>query len=161
MLQDFPNGIEKGGSGNAKLVEMKNGKFGKDFFTVRRQLNQDLAPVTFTMAANHRAPVRQAVQELDGAVVAQAHSGRESSDGRAFGLRQPFDSEQKLMLLGFQAMSARSFFTEMKELADAITEFRELAIASQGNFNFGRGTRHIYIVTRYNCRRGLVPSASL
>ena len=137
MLQDVLNGFQKSRSSNTKLFQMKNGKACEDLLTVRRELNQDLTPVAVTMAADDCAPVGKAVQKLDSTVVPQAHARRQGSNGRALAFRQPFYGEQKLMLLRLQAMSARSFFTEMQELPDSITEFGELTVTRLGQFRSG------------------------
>jgi hypothetical protein len=50
---------------------------------------------------------------------------RNGGDGGAAAFRQPFDREKKLMLIRFQSKGTGRALTELQELTDLITKFRQ------------------------------------
>ncbi len=62
---------------------MQNRELAQKLFAMRRQLDQNLTTVLVAMAADNGAPFNEAVDELDGAVVAQAKLLGECRHGRA------------------------------------------------------------------------------
>jgi hypothetical protein len=87
--------------------------------------------------------------------------------GGTSSLRQPFDCEQQLVLLGLDGPGSGGFFAEVQELTDAVPKFSELAVTRDRNIsavcfraNISAAESHMnnppcssYHDTRWLCRR--------
>ena len=73
----------------------------------------------------------QPVDQLDGAVMPDLQALSQFADGGRHFRRQTLDRQQQLVLLRFQAVSARRFLAVAQEPADVITEFRQRAKAGR------------------------------
>ena len=83
-----------------------------------------------TRLAHDGAMFSEPVDELDCAVMPQAKTRSKCGNGRTNSFRQSFDSEQQLVLLRLNPVSAGGCFAEVKELADSVAEFGKLFKAS-------------------------------
>jgi hypothetical protein len=91
--------------------------------------------ILIAVASRHRSLLHETVNQFHHAVMAKAEPVREGCDRGAGFFGQAFDGEEKLVLLRFNVTGASGFFAEVQELADAVTEFRKLAITCLGNIS--------------------------
>jgi hypothetical protein len=112
------------GAGGAQFVVMMERQFGENFFSFRGEREQDLAAVVSGAGATNKAARFQAVDEFDGAMVADLHAAGQFADARAYSGRHTFDGQHKLILAALEAGLLHHFFTEVQEAADLVTELR-------------------------------------
>jgi hypothetical protein len=96
-------------------------------FSVWRELNQHFTVVLIAGPAPQRSALDQPINQLDRTVVTKAELLRNGPHRRARAGRQAFDGEQKLVLLGFNALGAGGFLAEVQELPDTVPELGQLA----------------------------------
>ena len=75
-----------------------------------------------------RRDLDQAVNQPDGAVVAQLQSFRQFTHRDFIPSRKTFDGQQSLMLLGGNASSLSRLFAEMDKLSQRVAKLRERLI---------------------------------
>lgn len=100
---------------------------------MRGQLYENFAVIEVAMAPRYRSLLHQTVDQFHGAVMAKAKPVRERGNGGANPLGQAFNGQQELVLLRLDVTGTSGFLAEVQELADAVAEFRKLAIACLGN----------------------------
>ena len=96
------------------------------------------------------AGVFQAVDQFHGAVMLDEEARRDLSNSRLHVIRQAMDCEQKLMLLGLDAVFLCGSLAEVEESADLAAELGEVAVLLTVKV---LGGPHIYIVPRYKYGR--------
>jgi hypothetical protein len=85
--------------------------------------------ILIAVASLYCSLLHEAIDQLHGGVMAMTKPVREGRHRGASSFRQTLDSEEKLVLLRLDVTGASGLFTEVEELADAVTEFRKLAIS--------------------------------
>jgi hypothetical protein len=85
------------------------------------------------MLSRHGSLFLQPVDQLHCAVVAQAQTVRNRCHCRSCAFRQSPDGQQKLMLLWFHAMRARSLFGKVQKLPDPEAKLGKLAVIGCGD----------------------------
>ena len=98
-------------------------KLLQNSFTVRSNVQQDLAPVLTAAPAADKACGLQAVYQFHRAVVANLQPFRQFRDPWTDLPGQPFDCQQELVLLGLKSGFARRLLAEMQKSADEAPEF--------------------------------------
>ncbi len=94
----------------------------------RRQSNPHFALVFLSWLPDDRAGLLHTVDQLDCAVMLDEHARGYFTDGWLRVLRETVHSQQKLVLLGFDAVRFGRRFTEVEELANLSSEFRQIAV---------------------------------
>jgi hypothetical protein len=102
---------------------MQDGKTVQQGFAARREFHEHFAMIQVAVLSTYGAEVHQAIDQLNRAVMAKTKQVGERSNRRTRAFRQSFHCEQKLMLLGFNALGAGRFFAEAQKLADAVPKF--------------------------------------
>jgi hypothetical protein len=92
-------------------------------FAFRGEDHANLAAIGVVADALDEAVLRQAIDEADGAVMADEQMLGQLSDGRAVPVRKSSDGEQDLVLLRLEALGPGRLFAEVEEAADLVTEF--------------------------------------
>ena len=160
VVRHGPKRFRQSRSEDSQFFPVKNGKLMQQFLAMWSQFNQYFTMVLITMPASTAPCSTRRSTKLYRAVMAQAEPLREGGDGGPSSRRQPFDGEENLMLLWFDAFRPSSFFAEMQKLADPIAELGELAIPRHRNVSVGRFRANVLIagnhgrssriVSRYN-----------
>ena len=91
-------------------------------------MNQNLAAIGRVGLALHEARGFEPVYQLDGGVMAQREPVGQLGDGRVRAGREPFERQQRLMLLRLDSMSPCLHFAEVEKLAKLAPEIGELLI---------------------------------
>jgi len=112
----------------AELVFVRRGEPVEQLFATRRQSDHD-APAVFrrVFAADELQPF-EAVEEFDGAVVADLQSLGQFADRDGIASGESFDGEQGLMLLRGEPCAPGGIFAEPKELAQRVSERRQVFV---------------------------------
>ncbi len=119
----------------------------KDSLALSGQTNPNFAPIPGGGLTNDGAAVREAIDQFDGAVMAELEAIGKLADGGEFSRGESFDGQEKLMLLRLDAVGAGGILAIAEEFADPVAEFGEVTIG--GNRKISRRDRpHIYIVSR-------------
>jgi hypothetical protein len=101
---------------------MKNREPMQQHFAVWGQLDQHFAMILIARPALQSSAFDQPADQLDRTVVAQTELLRDCRHGWTRAGWQALDGEQKLMLLGFDALGTGGFLTEVQELPDTMAE---------------------------------------
>ncbi len=125
-----------------KFILMMERKSAQEPLAFGQQFDQHLATVGISTVPGNQFRTFQAVNQFDRAVMFQLHPLGDVANGWAQILRKPLDSEQQLMLLGFNAGVAGGHLAEMKKASNLVSEFGQGAIVELLN------RLHFCIVTR-------------
>lgn len=82
------------------------------FFSVARQLDQNLPAIIGAAQAAQKTPLDQTIDQLDRAMMLQLHAFGQHTDGGLQADRKAAHGQQQLMLLWLDAGLARSSFAE-------------------------------------------------
>ena len=112
-----------------------------------REPNQHFTVIFICRNPLDNSMLRQSVDQLNGAMMANQHPRCELSNRGLHTIRQAFDGQQELVLLRLDSMSTCLIFAEPQKPADLKAEFSQVLQLANCELNFSCG--HIPIVTRY------------
>lgn len=115
-----------------QLVAVRHGEFPKQCPAGGGEPDPDFPFVLRAWSPEDRAAVLQAVYKLDSAVMLNKQAAGQFANGGLHALGESANSEQELMLLGFEAVLFGGGFTEMEEAPDLAPEFGEVAVLLEG-----------------------------
>ncbi len=95
------------------------------------ETDQHLTAIFRARFAYDRATLFGAIDQLDGAVVAELKAIGKFADGGKFSCGEPFDGEKELVLLRFDSDGPGGVFAIAKEPADLVAEFGQIAIGGE------------------------------
>lgn len=104
---------------------MHASELAKDRFALRRDADQDAAPIARVRLTSDKTVAVEAVDEADRAVVPNLEPLREGADRWRGAARQAFQRQEQLMLLGVKTVSAGSALAEGQKPTNLITELCE------------------------------------
>jgi hypothetical protein len=136
-------GFHQAWAGLPQLLPVSAGEPAQAGRSFGRKADADLAAIVCAADPFDQAAGGEAVDQPDGAVVANQKVIGELADGGAFGLIEPLNGEEDLVLLRLEAFGAGGLLAEMDETADEKAEPAEGPVIGPG---------HIYIVPRYFMR---------
>jgi len=113
------------GAHRRELGEMVQRQLAEHRLSPRREFDEDLASVDECAAPPHEPPLRQAVDQLDSAVVLHLEPLGQLADRRVPAPREALHGEQELVVLGFKAGGPGRLLAESKEPADLVAELGE------------------------------------
>lgn len=111
---------------------MRRGQLFQHFFAPHGQMDEHQASICGRVRTSHQFIMHQPVNQPHGAMVAQLQAFGQFTDGNLLTSREALDGEQRLMLLGREAGSARRLFAEVEELPEGVTKRRERFILRFG-----------------------------
>ena len=136
------------GAHRRELGEMVQRQLAEHRLSPRREFDEDLASVDECAAPPHEPPLRQAVDQLDGAVVLHLEPLGQLADRRVPAPREALHGEQQLVLARLELRAARLLFREREEPPQLVPQLGEVLVLGVGEAH----GRAIYIVTRYVCQ---------
>jgi len=110
------------GAHRRELGEMVQRELAEHRLSPRRELDEDPAPVDECATPPHELPLRQAVDQLDGAVVLHLKPLGQLADRRLPVPREALHGEQELMVLGLDTGGSGRLRAESEEPADLVAE---------------------------------------
>ena len=110
------------GAHRRELGEMVQRELAEHRLSPRREFDEDLASVDECAAPPHEPPLRQAVDQLDGAVVVHLEPLGQLADRRVPAPREALHGEQELVVLGLEAGGTGRLLAESEEPADLVAE---------------------------------------
>ena len=142
--------VEQGRRGCLKLGAVQVRELLQQDLAGGSDLEEHSAPIARIWLAAHQAARGGAVNELNGAVVADVEPCRQiANGGRVRGLRQAGDSEQELVLLGLETGPARGGLAEVQESSQLEAKTRECAELSPREGRGVEGHTRLYRGTMY------------
>ena len=110
---------------------MMKGEFGEHFFAFRGKGQEDFAAVVLRAGAVDEASGFEAVDQFDGAVMADLHTVGQFLDAGADARGHAFDGEHELILAALQARFFDHLLAEVEEAADLVAEFGQCLVIRQ------------------------------
>lgn len=94
----------------------------KQSLTAGRKFHKHLATIRTPVPAPQSTLVHKTIYKFHRTVMAKAELLRERSNSGMSTPRQALDRQEKLMLLGFDALGMSRFLTKVMELTDTVSE---------------------------------------
>ena len=125
---------------------MRDRQAREETLAARRETDQHLSPVGPVPRAADETARLHAVDQLDGAVVAELEALGEGPDRRSLPAGHAAHGEEELVLLGCQPGRARRPLAEAEESTHVIAKLRESAVFGGGH-SAARHPRDSYRIT--------------
>jgi hypothetical protein len=143
-LEQRPQHAHETRPDRAQLLEMMERKLPQHPLPLRPQPHDYQPAVAPVAGPPHEPLLRQAVDQLDRAVVLNLQPLRERADGRLLSARQPADREQQL-LRRLEPRRPRRLLAESQKTADPVTKLPERPVIfdrglSIGSYDLDRAT---------------------
>ena len=122
FAHDAAEGCDQFGCGGTKFIVMMQGEFAEDFLASGREGEEDFAAIVLGAGAMDKASGFEAIDQFDGAVVADLHAIGQFADAGAHTGGHPFHGEHELILAAFEAGLLHHFLAKVEEAADLVTE---------------------------------------
>jgi len=114
-------------------------------FTGSRQIHENFAAILLAAAPANGSAAREAVDELDGAVMLDAEARGELAHSGPDAFRHAFDRQQKLVLSRLKIPRAGLLLAEVEKTADLKAKLRQSAIVGQRKIPEALLILHIFV----------------
>src|SRR5580704_703882 len=111
---------------------MMKRQLAENFLAFGGEREQDLPAIFLGARAVDESSGLEAVYQLNGAVVADLHAGRQFPNPRPHPSRHALDREHELILAALQPRFLDLLLAEVKEAANLVAELRQRLIIRQG-----------------------------
>jgi hypothetical protein len=111
-----------------ELLVVSRGEAVEDPFAAPGEADMNSASVGVRVFAKNELQCNKTVNQSDGAVMATLEPFGQLADVNAFTAGKSFDGEQGLVLLRRDSRPSGGFLAEAQELAQRVTECREVSI---------------------------------
>lgn len=129
---------EQVGNEVAQLLLVGGGELFEDFFALGGEGEGDLPTVFVAAMALDEVFLNEAIDEADGAVMADLQAPGQGADGEWFLAAKAADGEQRLVLLRGDAGLLGGVLAETDELPQCVAEIRQHSVFRLGHHGFLR-----------------------